>query len=65
MRLLILLSMVFLTACNTIDATVSGTEGVVRGAAQDTLGITSGTLDVVSGTIKEVADRTVSEDEES
>ena len=57
-RLLIISAMLFLTACSTVDATVDGAGGIIKGVGSDTFGITAGFLDVTSNLIKDVAVKT-------
>jgi hypothetical protein len=58
MRFLIISAMLFLTACSTVDATVDGAGGIIKGVGSDTFGITAGFLDVTSNLIKDVAVKT-------
>lgn len=54
----IVASVLVLSACSTIDATVDGTSGVIKGVGSDVFGVTAGVLDVTSNLIKDVADKT-------
>jgi len=58
MRLLTIMFALVLSACSTIDATIDGTGGVVKGVGSNVFAITAGVLDVTSSTIKDVASKT-------
>lgn len=58
MRVLAIAFALALSACSTIDATVDGTGGVIKGVGSDVFGVTAGVLDVTSNLIKDVADKT-------
>ena len=58
MRIIAIAFALALSACSTIDATVDGTGGVIKGVGSDVFGVTAGLLDVTSNLIKDVADKT-------
>jgi uncharacterized lipoprotein YajG len=57
-KLFALVAVVLLSGCSTIDATVDGTGGVIKGVGSDVFGVTAGVLDVTSNLIKDVAAKT-------
>ena len=58
MRIIAIAFALVLSACSTIDATVDGTGGVIKGVGSDVFGVTAGLLDVTSNLIKDVAVKT-------
>ena len=46
------------TERRTVDATIDGTGGVIKGVGSDVFGVTTGLLDVTSNLIKDVATKT-------
>jgi len=58
MRIISIAFALVLSACGTIDATVDGTGGVIKGVGSDVFGVTAGVLDVTSNLIKDVAVKT-------
>ncbi len=58
MRIIAIAFALVLSGCSTIDATVDGTGGVIKGVGSDVFGVTAGLLDVTSNLIKDVADKT-------
>ena len=58
MRIIAIAFALVLSGCSTIDATVDGTGGVIKGVGSDVFGVTAGLLDVTSNLIKDVAVKT-------
>ena len=58
MRFIAIAFALVLSACSTIDATIDGTGGIIKGVGSDVFGVTAGVLDVTSNLIKDVADKT-------
>lgn len=58
MRIFAIASVLVLSACSTVDATIDGTGGVIKGVGSDVFGVTAGVLDVTSNLIKDVAAKT-------
>jgi|TARA_B110000908_G_scaffold1289_1_gene1628 uncharacterized protein YoxC len=58
MRVLAIAFALVLSACSTVDATIDGTGGIIKGVGSDVFGVTTGLLDVTSNLIKDVATKT-------
>ena len=58
MRIITIAFALVLSACSTVDATIDGTGGVIKGVGSDVFAVTAGVLDVTSGLIKDVAVKT-------
>ena len=58
MRIITIAFALVLSACSTVDATIDGTSGVIKGVGSDVFAVTAGVLDVTSGLIKDVAVKT-------
>ena len=57
-KLFALVAVVLLASCSTVDATIDGTGGIIKGVGSDVFGVTAGVLDVTSNLIKDVAKKT-------
>ena len=58
MRIIAIAFALVLSACSTVDATIDGTGGVIKGVGSDVFGVSAGVLDVTSNLIKDVAAKT-------
>jgi phage-related protein len=58
MRIIAIAFALALSACSTVESTIDGTGGIIKGVSSDVFGITAGVLDVTSNVIKDVADKT-------
>lgn len=58
MRVLAIAFALVLSACSTVDATIDGTGGIIKGVGSDVFGVTAGVLDLTSNLIKDVATKT-------
>lgn len=58
MRIISIAFALVLSACSTVDATIDGTGGIIKGVGSDVFGATAGVLDVTSNLIKDVATKT-------